>query len=143
MERGPSLRVAEADDVDAVRAGWAPSSDRLLLEPGELAGRAARHPQVVHQVVAERAARVGEAAGVLRVSELSRMRDRLERLRAQHHGAAADLARLARHAVDVEQAGGAVGARVRQHLVDHRVGDVACSCRSRRASATVVNAELK
>ena len=97
---------------------------RLLLEPGELAGGAARHPQVVHQVVAEGAARVAEAARVLRVLRVEQDAGRLERLRREHHGAAADLPRLARDAVDVEQPRRAVRARVRQHLVDHRVRHV-------------------
>jgi hypothetical protein len=70
---------------------------RLARHVGELAGGAARDPHVIHQVFAEHAARVAEATR-RRVEQDAR---RLERLRAQHHGLGADLARLARDAIDV------------------------------------------
>ena len=67
----------------------------------ELAARAAGDPRVIHQVVAEHAARVGEPAW-RRVEEDARG---LERLRAEQHRARPDFLHLARHAVDVHDAG--------------------------------------
>ena len=75
---------------------------------------------MVHQVVAEHAARIAEAVR-RRVQQDAR---RLERLRAQHHGLGADLARLARDAIDVGDAARLVGRLVHQHLIDHGVRDV-------------------
>ena len=86
--------------------------------------RAAGHPQVIHQVVAEDAARVRQAVGVARRRRVEQDAGGLERLGAQHDGLRVDLANLTGHAVDVDHPARLVGLVVHQHLVDHRVRDV-------------------
>ena len=111
--------VAEADHVrPAGPVGGVQA--RLARHVGELAVGAARDPHVVHQVFAEDAARIAEAI-LRRIEQDAR---RLERLRAQHHGLGADLARLARDAIHVGDAARLVSRLVHQHLVDHGVRDV-------------------
>ena len=101
----------------------APSDGGRRGHVRELARRAAGHPDVIHQVVAEHAARIGEA-----VRELGRRRVEQERAdssacAATMHGARVHFLHLARVAIDVHHAGRLGRLRVHQDLVDHRVGD--------------------
>src|SRR5262249_11420696 len=108
-------RVAEADDVDAVRT-LRPAHARPRFELREFAARTARHPQVVHEVVPERAARIAQAARVLPRRGVEEDAHGFQRLRAQDDHARAHLLRLARDAVDVEHAARAPRRGVGEHL---------------------------
>ena len=57
-----------------------------------------------------------------RVARVEQDAHRLERLRAEDHGARPDFVHLARVAVDVHDAASPVPSRIDEHLVHHRVG---------------------
>src|SRR6185503_17799763 len=79
--RGP--RVLEPRHVDPVRAVRSVEA-RRLREVGELRARPAAHPDVVHQVLPERPARVAEPARVLARGGVEEDASGLEGLRAEH-----------------------------------------------------------
>src|SRR5207302_5872392 len=96
------LRIAETDHVNSV--GPVRSKAGFARRLGKLAACAASHPDVVHQVVTQYAARVGESVRMLQVGGVQENPHRLERLRAQDHHASVDLAGLARIPVGIENA---------------------------------------
>src|SRR5439155_2035293 len=102
----PAVRVPETDHVDSVRPVRR-AQGGLLGKLRELTGRAAGHPEVVHQIVTQRSARVGEPARILRVRGIKENPRGLERLRAQDDHASIDFFGLASDAIDIEQAPGA------------------------------------
>ncbi len=99
---------------------------------GNSAPRAARHEEMILQIVAEHAARVRQAARRLPGPRVEQDAGRLERLRREDDDPAEHLLRLARVAVDVEQAPRAVRTRGHQHLIHHRVWNVRAVARLER-----------
>jgi hypothetical protein len=113
--------VAETDHVDAV--GTRRSIERGAIgKIGELALGAAGDPEVIHQVAAERAARIREPVRLLPGLRVEQHPRRLERLRAEHHRARPQLVGLPRDAIDVADADGALVIGIHHHLRDHRIG---------------------
>src|SRR6267143_7187773 len=71
--------------------------------------------------MAEDAAGIGEAIRMLRRGGIEQDADRFLSLRAENDRARVDFACLARVAVDVEYAAGAVAVRVHENVVDHGI----------------------
>src|SRR6266851_6347266 len=71
--------------------------------------------------MAEDTAGIGEAIRMLRRGGIEQDADRFLSLRAENDGAGVDFACLARVAVDVENAAGAVAVRVHENFVDHGI----------------------
>ncbi len=115
------FEIAEARDVNA--DGFVGSGEGFLVAKlGEIAAAAAA-ADVSGEVVAEGAAGVGEAVGMLPRAGIEQNARGFLRLRAEDDGAGGEFARLFGDAVDVEEAAGAIGGGVHQDFVDHRVGD--------------------
>ena len=115
------FEIAEAGDVDAdglVGAG----EGFLVAEFGEIAAAAAA-ADVGGEVVAERAAGIGEAGGMLARAGVEEDARGFLRLGAEDYGAGGEFVRFFCDAVDVEEAAGAIGGGVHEDFVDHGVGD--------------------
>src|SRR5213080_2786213 len=109
------LHIAEPGDVDPVGPV---SVDRAVFYARDHAPRAPAH-RMIHQVLAQLAARVGEPGREARGLRVQEDAGGLERRSAQEDDACAELERLARLRVDDADAGGAVALAV----VDHTVHD--------------------
>ena len=73
--------------------------------------------------MAQSAAGICQAIGMLAVGGIQEDARGFQRLRRQHHRIRFDFHGLARIAIDVEHASGAITLRVHQHLVSHGVGN--------------------
>ena len=84
---------------------------------------AAAADDVVHQIMAESAAGIGQAIGIFARGGVEQDARGLERLRAKDYGFGADLLDLAGEAIDVGDAGGFVRGVVHIDVADDGVGD--------------------
>ena len=111
------IDVDEAWDVDAVRA--VPARVGYPSEHRQDPGGAVAH-DVVHQVVSQHPARVGQPVGVPGRARVQHDAGRLERGRAEHHEPALDLPVRTARAVDIVDAG-AAAVITREDVAHHRI----------------------
>ena len=112
-------RVAVAHHVDSVGTVGRVRAGRNIEIVESAAGPASRH--VVHQVVAQHAAGIGQTVGIFAGGRIQQNAGGLECLRAQNDRLAADFLRFLRHTIDVSHAPRLVGAAVHVHMADHGI----------------------
>ena len=78
---------------------------------------------MIHQIVAELAARVCKAIREFGCCGVEQDARGFLGLRAEDDGAGGEFSRLFGDAIDVEEAAGAIGGGVHKDFVNHRVGD--------------------
>src|SRR5690349_10373112 len=105
-----------------VGAGWSATVDVLIHQPRDDATRTGLG-EMVHDVVTNLAARVGEARWETGAPRVEKNLRRPKRRGIEKHDARIILARLSRVGVDHAHAGDAVFLIVVQHALDDRVSD--------------------
>ena len=85
--------IAKANHIDAIGAMRRARRTGRGIEAGQIARRAAAH-RVIHQVMAQHAARIGQAGGISARGRVQQDARRFQGLRAQNHAPGARLVGL-------------------------------------------------